>query len=499
MTFRSTFFLLFISLLSTQALAERPVKVGSKKFTESVILGEIARLSLAHEGIEARHQAEFGGTRILWNALQAGDIDVYPEYTGTLIEELLQKKMRSFEEIRRSLEKLGIGAVPPIGFNNTYAVGMRKERAAALGIRKISDLAAHPKLKIGWGEEFRRRKDGWIGLKERYRLPHKFVRGMDHDIAYRALENGDIEVTDLYSTDAEVEYYDLLTLEDDRAFFPRYEALYLYRLDRARELPALREALARISGKIPEPRMIEMNRKAKMDKLPAGEVAADFLNQEFGWALEHKAATRTERIVLRSREHLKLVLVSLLFAIFVAVPLGAVAEKYPGPGKAILLLAGVIQTIPALALLVVLIRPLNLLGLSGIGDTPAFIALFLYSLLPIVRSTHTGFQQIPLALRETASVLGLRPRTRILRVELPLSLPSILSGIKTSAVMNVGFATLGALVGAGGYGQPILAGIRLDDYGLILEGALPAALLALAAQRLFDLLEKQVVSPGLRK
>lgn len=479
--------------------AQTPVIVGSKKFTESVVLGEVARQMLIQNNVPAKHIAEFGGTSILWNALLAGNIDVYPEYTSTIEEELLKHKHKNFAELQASLAKMGIGASPKLGFNNTYALGMKKTRAAGLGISKISDLARFPDLKLGWSEEFLQRRDGWPGLKEKYGLSQPQVRGIDHDVAYRALQTEDIDLMDLYSTDAEIRYYDLLILQDDLNYFPRYEALYLYRLATAEHKPKLPEILSQFAGKIGEAAMISMNHKAKVDKVASEEVAAAFLLETFSVITNQKAVGRGERLLARTKEHLKLVLFSLFFAILIAVPLGIIAEKKQGLGRLILWVTGGIQTIPSLALLVILIKPLNVIGLTGIGDTPAFIALFLYSLLPIVRGAHIGFQQIPLALRETAEVIGLSFKARLFRIELPLALPTILSGIKTAAVMNVGFATLGALVGAGGFGQPILTGIRLDDYGLILEGALPSAILALAVQQLFDFSEKFLVSPGLRK
>jgi len=481
------------------AATERPIIVGSKKFTESVVLGEIIRLTLDHHKIVARHKKELGGTRLLWNAMLAGDIDVYPEYTGTITEEILQKKVESLEQINSELAKFGIGALPPLGFNNTYAIGMKQNLAHKLLIKNISDLSGHPELKLGWGEEFLQRQDGWPGLKKRYQLPHRFVRGLDHDIGYRALETGDIQIMDLYSTDAEIAYYDLLVLKDNLNYFPRYDALILYRLDQAEKNPEIFKSLKTLSGQISENEMVELNRQAKIDKIPPQKLAANFLNQKFAWGVEFKSANRRERILLRSKEHLMLVFLSLFFAILVAIPLGIMAAKMPLLGRGILGVVGIIQTIPALALLVVLIRPLNLLGLSGIGDTPALVSLFLYSLLPIVRSTHSGLKQISPILKDTAEVMGLSFMTKLFRIELPLALPSILSGIKISAVMNVGFATLGALVGAGGYGQPILTGIRLDNYGLILEGAIPAAILAILAQYFFDYCEKSfLVSPGLK-
>jgi osmoprotectant transport system permease protein len=184
--------------------------------------------------------------------------------------------------------------------------------------------------------------------------------------------------------------------------------------------------------------------------------------------------------------------VSLTLAIAAAVPLGVLAFRRPRLGQAILAVVGVIQTIPSLALLVFMIP------LLGIGAVPATVALSLYSLLPIVRNTHAGLASIPGAVRESAEALGLSPAAILRLVELPMAGGSILAGMKSAAVINVGTATLGALIGAGGLGQPILTGIRLDDVGLVLEGAVPAALLALLVQGLFDLAERALVPRGLR-
>ena len=485
--------LLFL-ILSSHALA-RPLVVGSKKFTESVILGEVLRLALKDDGKDVTHSAEIGGTRILWNALESGDIDLYPEYTGTIEEELLQRKTKSFAELRMLLRQQGIGVSLPLGFNNTYALGMKTGLAEKMGISKISDLQRFPGIKLGLSGEFLQRKDGWPGLKRAYRLPHDGVKGLDHDVAYRAMEQGDIEVVDLYSTDSEISYYGLKILDDDLEYFPRYEAVILYRLQAESEVASV---MQRLGGKISNDRMIELNTRAKSDKVPASRVAADFLLQDLALSVEVKQRTRSERILHTTGEHLRLVLISMFFAILIAIPLGVIVAKRRHLGRGILAAVSAIQTVPALALLVLLIKPLGYLGLSGIGDTPALIALFFYSLLPIVRNTLSGIQQIPENLQETAEVLNLSSATKLWKIELPLALPSILAGIKIALVLNVGFATLGALVGAGGYGQPILTGIRLDDYGLILEGALPATILALVCQGCFDWLEKRLVSPGLK-
>ena len=486
-------------LLSTRAAATgKPVVIGSKKFTESITLGEILKLKLQNDRIDTVHKAELGGTRILWNALVAGNIDVYVEYSGTLSEEILRAKFSSVDDLNSLLKPQGVMALPSLGFNNTYAVGLLQSRARELSLESISDLKTHPEVKLGFANEFRQRQDGWPGLKKAYGLPQKDTRGLDHDIAYRALQTGDVDLTDLYTTDAEIAYYDLKILKDDRHYFPTYDALILVRSAAVAEHPDLLNSLQPLVGSISSDEMIAMNRDVKIDKQTSLAVASRFLKEKFNFDHEEAAPSSFDRILDRTQEHLFLVLISLTAAILIGIPLGVAAAKYRGFGKVILGVVGLIQTVPALALLAILIRPLNSIGLSGIGDTPALIALFLYSLLPIVRGTHTGLEQIPLHLRETAAVLGLSRSMQLFRIGIPLALPSILSGIKTSAVLNVGFATLGALVGAGGYGQPILAGIRLDDYGLILEGAVPAALLAICVQIFFEVFDDYLVSPGLR-
>jgi osmoprotectant transport system permease protein len=281
-------------------------------------------------------------------------------------------------------------------------------------------------------------------------------------------------------------------LEDDAGYFPVYDAVMLYRLDLDDSVPAFVSSLKSLEGKIRAADMIAMNGRTKIDRVPEQEVAADFLSEHFDLAIETQAPNFGQRLMRTTRDHIALVLISLTAAILVAIPLGIVAARNEQAGKVILGAAGVIQTIPSLALLVFMIP------LLGIGGPPAVVALFLYSLLPIVRNTHSGLQDIPLSIRESAIALGLPSGIRLRRIELPLASRSILAGIKTSAVINVGTATLGALIGAGGYGQPILTGIRLDDMALILEGAVPAALLALLVQGAFDLADRVVVPRGLR-
>jgi osmoprotectant transport system permease protein len=481
-------------LASPQAsAAPAPVRAGSKKFTESVILAEMATQLASSAGARAVHVKELGGTRVLWDALLAGEIDVYPEYTGTIAQELLRGVDAGDEEgLRAALARRGVRMGRPLGFEDVYALGMREEVAARLGIRAISELARHPELRLGLSHEFLDRADGWPALRSRYGLDRFRVRGLDHDVAYRGLAQGAIDVTDLYSTDPEILAQHLRVLSDDRHAFPEYRAVFLWSDALEARAPEVVRALRRLEGRIPTEKMIELNARARLEHVPEAEVAGGFLRQALGLETGARGEGRGERIARRTLEHLGLVAVSLAAAIAIAVPLGILAERRRRLGQLVLGAAGLVQTIPSLALLVATLPVL------GIGARPALFALFVYSLLPIVRSTHAGLASIPAELRSSALALGLPSAARLRLVELPMASRGILAGVKTSAVLCVGTATLGALVGAGGLGQPIFTGIRLDDFGLILEGALPAAALALAAQGLFDLAERVLVPRGLR-
>jgi len=481
------------AVLPADDAGDPTVRIGSKKFTESVILGELATALARDAGADVRYRAELGGTRLLWNALLRGDLDAYPEYTGTLLQEILAGEGIVGEvALRNHLRALGIRMGRFLGFDNTYALGMTADRARALGIHTISDLRPHPGLRFGFTGEFLDRGDGWPSLRDAYDLPHRDVRGLDHDLAYRGLQDGSLDVIDLYATDAEIRYYGLLVLEDDRDHFDEYQAVLLWRESLEQSSPRVVAALRRLEGRITATDMIRMNALAKLDRVPESRVASDFLEAELGLATDPTELAAAARIRDRTLEHLVLVGVSLGAAILLALPLGILSARRPRIGQVVLGVVGVVQTIPSLALLVFMIP------LLGIGAPPAVLALFLYSLLPIVQNTHAGLQDIPLPLRESAEALGLPPRARLWRIELPLASRSILAGIKTSAVLNVGTATLGALIGAGGLGQPILTGIRLDDLGRILQGAVPAALLAVGVQFLFDASERWLVPRGLR-
>ncbi len=485
-------------LVSCSLAAPEPLRVGSKAFTESVVLGELAAQLLTSRGAAARHTRELGGTAILWQALLHGEIDVYPEYTGTLRKELLAaEQLGDDQALAVALRARGIGMTSPLGFDNTYALGMSQARAEHAGITRISDLAARPELRFGLSNELMRREDGWPGLKARYGLAPQSVRGLQQSLAYHGLASGMLDVVDLYSTDAEIEHYQLRVLVDDQGYFPEYKAVYLYRLPLADTAPRAVAALNELGGRIDAAAMRRMNTQARIARIPEASVAQRFLAATLGAAPAAPPVREVEGLLARSwrhvLDHLLLVGLSLGAAVAVALPLGVLAAAAPRLGQALLALSGIAQTIPSLAALVFMIP------LLGIGRAPALAALFFYSLLPIVQNTFVGLRHIPLPLRESAQALGLSPSARLWRIDLPLASPMILAGIKTAAVVNVGTATLGALIGAGGLGEPILTGIRLNDVTLVLEGAVPAALLALATQASFAGLERLLIPAGLRR
>ncbi len=478
---------LLFALCCAAAQAE-PLTVGSKRFTESYILAELVARTARAAGAEVRVRPGMGGTAILYEALRTGAIDLYPEYTGTIAREILRGDARAnLESLNAQLAPLGLAASVPLGFDNTYAIGVRGELAAERKLSRISDLARHPNLRLGFGHEFLARRDGWPGVKAAYRLPQR-PRGLDHGLAYEALAAGDLDGIDLYSTDAKIARYDIAVLEDDRKFFPAYDAVLLHRIDVRQRFPDAWRALVALEGRIDEAQMRRMNAAAELEGRSFAQAAG---------LLEGAAPGRSPgRSFFKllfgpdfgrlTRQHLVLVFVSLAAGIAVGVPLGIAAAKRPRLAQPILGAVGVIQTIPALALFAFLIA---LMG--AIGTAPALVALFLYALLPIVRNTHAGFTGVAAGMRQAARALGLSPGASLRRVELPLALPTILAGVQTSAVINVGTATIAAFVGAGGYGERIVSGLALNDSATMLAGAVPAAALALLVQGAFELAERR--------
>ncbi|HVY49661.1 MAG TPA: glycine betaine ABC transporter substrate-binding protein, partial [Minicystis sp.] len=349
--------------------------------------------------------------------------------------------------------------------------------------------------------EFLGRSDGWPGLARAYGLDPARATGLDHGLAYDAIEHGALDVVDVYSTDAKIRRYHLVVLADDRRFFPSYEAVLLYRKDLATRAPRALASVLSLAGRIDGATMTDLNAAAELDGRTFAAVAQGFVRERFGAGASTAPRAPERRSFLRGLvdvvrdegpRHLWLVVVSLALATLVGVPLGVLATMRRGVGQALLAATGVVQTVPSLALLCFFIP------LFGTGVVPALAALFLYGLLPIARNTFTGIEGIAPNLLESAAALGLSPWAELVRVKLPLASRTILAGVKTSAVLAVGTATLAAFIGAGGFGAPISVGLNLNDPEMILEGAIPAAALALVVEGVFLALERAVVPRGLR-
>lgn len=474
-----------------------PPVIASKPFTENYILGEVMAQMIERElGLKVVRRSGMGGTGILFEALKARAIDVYPEYSGTISESLLKNpQLKSLTEIRRALAEQGLVISNSLGFNNTYAIAVRRDFATKMGLKKISDLVKiGSSLRMGFSHEFVSREDGYPLLKKRYGFELGLPQSMEHSLSYEALAAGSIDVIDAYSTDAKIEKLDLVTLVDDLGIFPRYEAVLLARRDFILEQPEVWAELRKLEGKFDEKQMIALNGELDIQKRQLPDIASRFLNGQKGLVVQDldSRTSISSRIWNRTQEHLILVGAALAFSILVGIPMGLLAIYQRHLGQAILLLSGLVQTIPSLALLCFLIP------LFGIGLKPSLVALCLYGLLPIVVGTFVGIRSIDPHLIETARALGLSTRKRIWQIEIPLASRNIIAGIRTSAVVGIGMATLAALIGGGGYGAPILMGLATNNMDTILMGAVPASVMAIIVHILFLGLEGMLIPKGLK-
>lgn len=480
--------LLALSLSAFAAPAE-PVVVGSKNFTESYLLAEIAAQLLESHGVEVERRLGLNGTKIAFEALRNDGIDLYPEYTGTISEVILAEPgLTSWEAVRDAMSGRGFVLLPPLGFDNTYAIAVTREIATRHDLESISGLRGMGALRVAFPHEFLNRQDGWPGLSERYDI-RQSVSGIEHSLAYEAMNNGQLDVTAVYSTDGEILRSDLVILVDDLGYFPEYRAAYLTR----RDLPAdVLSALGVLSGRIDNTRMQQLNLAALDPDTSIAEVASSFLADEGLVSAGAAGPTFAEQLARNTARHLELTLTALSLAILVGVGLAVVVHRHRPSANAFLYFAGLMQTIPSIALLALLIP------LFGVGKTPAVIALFLYSLLPIARSTVTAMIAIPPGYRQVAAAMAMTRWQELRHVLMPLAMPHVLAGVRTAAIISIGTATLAAFIGAGGLGDPIVTGLALNDSTLILQGAIPAACLAILTELMFGGIERWLVPPHMR-
>ncbi len=515
---------------SSQSLQDEraPVIVASKPFAESYVLAEIFAQLLEERGIAVDRRFGLGATEIAFGALREGAIDVYPEYTGTGLSAILGEELRAnAEAVYRHVaeafrERWDARWLAPLGFENTYAIAVRRETAEELRLATLSDLAREAGgLRAGFTPDFIGRSDGLPGLRAAYGFEPAEVLPLLQAVKYEALVESGVDVIDGYSTDGLIAGYDLVVLEDDRGFFPPYEAAGLVNGDFWRRRPDAIAALSELSGLLDEERVREWNRRAESDGEPVAEIARDAL-VELGLVaraagevdpaaareLDPESAAAAESvqppvvglatymwrnrtdILGHARRHIVLVIISLGAAALLAIPAGLLLVRIAGGAESVIRGIGLVQTIPSLALLAFMIPAL------GIGVVPAVVALFLYSLFPILRNTYTGVRDANPAAVDAARALGMTPAQLLRHVRLPLAAPVIMAGLRTAAVINVGTATIAAFIGAGGLGDPIVAGLALSDTRMILSGAVPAAVLALLVDAGLGLAEQRVTPGG---
>ncbi len=485
----------------------RPIVVGSKPFGESYLLAELFAQILEARGFTVARRFGLGGTEIVFPALRDGAIDVVPEYTGSGLLVILKAPLERdptavFDTVSREFARqFDVRWLPPLGFENTYAMSIRTEMAERLGLRTLSDFAAvSGDMRAGFTADFIGLPDGLPGLRQAYGLAPKTVSALAPAVKYQALAQGAVDIIDAYSTDGLLDRYPLTVLEDDRGFFPPYDAAAMVRGVVAREQPAAVAALTELSGRLDVRRMRRLNARLEVNGEDVVVVAREAL-AELGLTTTNAAGAATgprqdtgslagylwqrrAAIGAMSLRHVWLAGVSLALAVVAGLLIGlAVARRRWA--EPVTRAIGVLQTVPGIALLAFMLPVL------GIGAAPAIAALFLYSLYPIVRAAVTGLGEADRGAVEAAHALGMTAAQIRRHVRVPLAVPVIMAGVRTAAVINVGTATLAAFVGAGGLGDPIVAGLALADSRMVLSGAIPAAVLAVvvdgalaAAQRL---------------
>ena len=505
--------ILLLSLAASvqaQQPVSRPVIVASKPFGESFLLAEMFAQLLEDRGVVVDRRPGLGATEITFRALQENAIDVYPEYTGTgllviLADPPLASRAAVYDRVAREFPaRYGVRWVPPLGFENTYAIAVRRATADSLGLKTLSDLArAGKSLRAGLTPDFIGRADGLPGLRRTYDLQFREVRALGPAVKYQALAAGEVDVIDGYSTDGLIARYDLVVLTDDRRFFPPYEAAALVSARLVNDVPRAVAVLGEMSGRLNDSTMRSLNKRVEVDGVAVRVVAHDALTElgligvpsTAGASARSQAAmsqglgAQTATIARLVGRHLALVGASLLIATLIALPLGLLLERVTKPAEGVIRAVGVLQTLPGIALLAFMIP------LLGIGVVPAIVALVLYSLYPIVRNTFSGVRDADTGAVSAARALGMTDAQVLRDVRLPLAAPVIMSGIRTAAVINVGTATLAAFIGAGGLGEPIVAGLALSDTRMILTGAIPAALLAILVDAGLGVVERRV-RPG---
>ncbi|MBC6415800.1 MAG: ABC transporter permease subunit [Bdellovibrionales bacterium] len=512
------FYFCFNSPLAFTNSDKKQIVIGSKQFTENIILGEILAQILEDKyDFKVVRKFNMGGTKLLFDSLKQGHIDIYPEYTGTGYTMILKlTKKRSPEKTylivkKEFLKKFQLFWSSPLGFENTYILAVRERDSRFKKVFLNSQLKnlSFP-FRLALDHEFTERKDGWSLFSKSYRLnlDKNQIFTMNPNLMYSALNSKKVDMIVGNSTDGRMQTYQLRTLKDDKNFFPSYLAAYLTRLDVLESHPLVNQAFQELSQKISEKTMTSLNHQVDQLKFEVTQTARKFL-------IKKKILTQKSDVLLTSSsqknslisyylskknyffkillEHLFLVFTALLFALLFALPLSIYAFYNSRVEKILFFIVNTLQTVPSLALLAALIP------LLGIGFAPAVTALFIYSLLPLIRNTFEGLKNIDNSYIEVATGIGLTKWQSLKFIQIPLALPVIIAGVRTTVVLLVGTATLAAFVGAGGLGDPIFRGMATLDSRLIFLGAIPSCILAVILDKFIFFLEKVLISKGLQK
>jgi len=503
--------LLWVAMMAFPTVAESDmVRVGSKNFTEQEILGElVAQLIERHTELDVERRFGLGGTDICHAALVSGELDIYIEYTGTALLNVLKREVvnnpdQAFRIVAASYrDQLQLEWLPPIGFNNTYAITVREDQAKELDLVRVSDLRKHAnQLKGGFTSEFMERPDGYPGLRDSYALKFKAALDLDPGLMYQAVADEQVDVICAFATDGRIAEFGLRVLQDDKQFFPPYDAAPVIRSDLLKDHPEVRDALTALAGTISDDQMREMNYAVDILKQEPADVASRWLDQRMGksppasgqnnagasdapmslWML---AFERRGEVGQKTAQHLFMTVAGVLIAIAIGIPLGILIHRKAAARGPVLATIEVMQTIPSLAMLAFLFAVYGLLG-----TVPAVTALVLYALLPIVLNTFTGLREVPPQVIQAAEGVGMSSAQRLRMVELPLAAPVMIAGIRTATVLTVGIATLCTYIGAGGLGDFIQRGLARNDPRLTLLGAVPAAVMAVVLSLLIRLIEK---------
>lgn len=273
------------AVLDAHGSRQSAIRIGSKADTEGILLGEImAQLIEQRTHLTVRRRLDLGGTQVCFQALESDAIDLYPEYTGTGLMAILDRpastdRRQVFSTVRRDFSRRwSLVWLPPLAFNNTYALAIRASTARRLDIRRISDLAGHPGLRAGFTAEFLARRDGYPGLEKRYGLHFtEAPRSMEAGLMYRALADRAVDVISAYATDGRIEKLGLVVLDDDRHFFPPYQAAPLVRHDTLLAHPELRRVLGVLGGRIDDAEMRRLNAEVDIQGRRPRDVARAFV------------------------------------------------------------------------------------------------------------------------------------------------------------------------------------------------------------------------------